>query len=475
MNCSKLGLYGGVAIACLVAMAPLGCEDPSTGSGVTADGGGVFAPDGGSGNPNVVDPPVASECVAPTKGPTMHGGGSTSDPESDVWTADASPHILPYDTTIYKTVTIEPCAEVLLAAGRQITVRGKLLAEGTATKRIHIGAKDAAQPWSNIRTLSGTVRLAYSTIDGGGDPLNTNTDIAGMLMMTGTDGTKPTQETLFVDHVTLDGSKSNGAVLSGGAGFAQGSQNLVIKGSTGNPINIAARAAGTLPGGSYTGNGVDAIVLPGGVFVETATLKNLGVPYNVGTPSGAAGDLRVEGPAAGPVSTLTIEAGVHLRFKKGGGFAVSYAGGDTPATAALIAIGGPADKQIVFTSWETAPAAGDWLGISFGLVPLPTNKLDNVRVEYAGGLSGTENASCRMSGEDAANNAAIRVFGPPPSQFITNTTIANSASYGIERAWRANNVTDFLPTNTFEQVVKCNETFPKDPNGVCPTTWPCVK
>lgn len=154
MNGSKLGLYGGVAMACLVAMAPLGCEDPSTGSGVTANGGGVFAVDGGGGNPNVVDPPVASECVAPTKGPTMHGGGSTSDPENDVWTADGSPHILPYDTTIYKTVTIEPCAEVLLAAGRQITVRGKLLAEGTATKRIHVGAKDAAQAWSNIRTLA---------------------------------------------------------------------------------------------------------------------------------------------------------------------------------------------------------------------------------------------------------------------------------------------------------------------------------
>ena len=473
MNCSKLGLYGGIAMASLLALAPLGCENPSTGSGVAPDGGGVFQPDGGGAN--VVDPPVASECVPPTKGPTMHQGGSSSDPDNDVWTADGSPHILPYDTTIYKTVTIEPCAEVLLAATRAITVRGKLIAEGTATKRIHIGAKDAAQPWSNIRTSNGTVRLAYTTVDGGGDPLNTNVDIAGMLMMTGTDGTMPTQETLFVDHVTLSGSKSNGAVLSAGAGFAQGSQNLVIQGSTSNPINIAARAAGTLPAGSYTGNGVDAIVLPGGVFVESATLKNLGVPYNIGTPSGAAGDLRVEGPTGGPVSTLTIEPGVKLRFKKAGAFYVSFAPGNTPATAALIAVGGPAEKQIVFTSWETSPAAGDWLGISFGLIPLATNKLDNVRVEYAGGLSGTENASCRMSGEDAANNAGIRIFGPPPSQFITNTTIANSASYGIERAWRADNVTDFLPTNTFDQVAKCNETFPKDMNGACPTSWPCAK
>ena len=365
-------------------------------------------------------------------------------------------------------------AEVLLAAGRQITVRGKLVAEGTATKRIHIGAKDAGQAFGNIHTSNGTVRLAYTTVDGGGDPLNTNTEIAGMLMVTGTDGTKPTQETLFIDHVTLEGSKSNGAVLSGGAGFAQGSQDLVVHGSTGNPVNIWARASGTLPAGSYTGNGTDAIILPGGVFVESATLKNLGVPYDIGTKTGAAGDLRVEGPQGGAVSTLTIEAGVKLRFKKAGAFSVSYASGTTPATAALIAVG-TADAPIIFTSWEDPPAAGDWLGVSFGLVPLATNHVDFVRVEYAGGLSGTEDASCRASGEDAANNAGIRIFGPPSSEFVTNTTIANSASYGIERAWRADNQTDFLPTNHFEQVAKCNQTFPKDANGACPASWPCDK
>jgi len=36
----------------------------------------------------------------------------------ETWTAAASPHTLKYDTTIYATVTIEACAEVLIAAGR---------------------------------------------------------------------------------------------------------------------------------------------------------------------------------------------------------------------------------------------------------------------------------------------------------------------------------------------------------------------
>ena len=61
-----------------------------------------------------------------------------------------------YDTTVYKTVTIEPCAEVLIADSKTVTVRGKLVAEGTATKRIHIGGKDAGKPYASIRSLAGS-------------------------------------------------------------------------------------------------------------------------------------------------------------------------------------------------------------------------------------------------------------------------------------------------------------------------------
>ena len=59
--------------------------------------------------------------------------------------------------------------------------------------------------------------------------------------------------------------------------------------------------------------------------------------------------------------------------------------------------------------------------------------------------------------------------------FVTNTTIMSSANHGIERAWRSLTKIDFLATNTFEKVAKCNQTFPKDPNGACPTNPPCPK
>lgn len=53
-------------------------------------------------------------------------------------------------------------------------------------------------------------------------------------------------------------------------------------------------------------------------------------------------------------------------------------------------------------------------------------------------------------------DAAIRIFGVPASQFVTNTTIASSASFGIDRGYVSDVKTDFLPTNTFSDIALCN-------------------
>lgn len=469
MKCSNVAAWCALLA---IAMAPLACEDsfPAPNGSVQPTEGGVVNPDGGGGvDGNVVDPPVQSECVPPTKGPTMHGGGSTSDPENEVWTADGSPHILPFDTTVYKTVTIEPCAEVLIADGKQITVRGKLVAEGTASKRIHIGAKDAGKPFANIRTISpATVRLAYTTLDGGGKPLATLPYLAGTLEMAGTIQ-QAVQEILFVDHVTIDGSASNGLVLRDNAGFAAGSNSLVVKGAGAHPMSIWARAVGGIPTGAYTGNAKDQILLPvtsnNEAITETTTLHERGVPYLVGHAT-SGGDLRVDVPAGMPAVTLTIEPGVTMRFKKAGIFRIAVASSTDPARGSLVAVG-TAAKPIVFTSDEAAPAAGDWLGLRFGDVPTATNKLDHVRVEHAGGTSSSGSSSCPDNAENL-NDAAIRMTGTPPAQFITNTTILDSLTNGIDRGYNSAVKLDFLPTNTFTNVALCKQTFPRDDNPGCP-------
>ena len=472
MKSSRIGLC---VVLLTAALAPLGCESSSSSSGnlPTADSGVYTPPDGGD-----LDPPVPSECVAPTKGPTTHGSINAD----ETWTADASPHILPYDTTFYKTVTLEPCAEVLIAEGHSITLRGegKLVAEGTATKRIHIGAKDAGKPFANIRTLApATVRLAYVTIDGGGVPLATTAYLAGTLDFQG-DTLKPTQETLFVDHVTIANSVSNGIALKDNAGFAQGSNALVIKGSAQFPLSIFARSVGGIPTGSYTGNGKDQILLPttsaNETINETTTLHERGVPYLVGHAT-SGGDLRVDIQQGQPGVTLTIEPGVTMRFKKGGVLRIAVASSLSPARGSLVAVGTP-DKPIVFTSDEASPAAGDWLGLRFGDIPTTANKVDYVRVEYAGGTSTSGSGSCPDNSE-LMNDAAIRIGGWPTSQFVTNTEIVGSLTNGIDRGWRDDREKiEFLSTIKFTNVALCNQTYPPNAANVCPQPQdqvPCPK
>ena len=98
----------------------------------------------------------------------------------------------------------------------------------------------------------------------------------------------PTQESLFVDHVTISGSLSNDVQLGSNAGFVKGSDALVIKGSAAHPLSTSARSVGNIPVGNYTGNTIDQILLPvtarNDDVDETTTLHARGVPYMVGTP-----------------------------------------------------------------------------------------------------------------------------------------------------------------------------------------------
>jgi hypothetical protein len=434
----------------------------------------------GSTAPNLILADVASgiaiDCARPTSGPTTHTGSVNT----ETWTADKSPHIISSDITINGTVTIEACAEVLL--GNQVTVgvsaTGKIIASGLPTKPIHIGSSVAGKAFSQIRTFGGgTLHLSYVTIDGGGDPQNTLPYLTGTLDLQGADQTLPSQPTLYVDHVNVRDSKSNGIVLRDGAGFAPGSTNLTVTGSLQFPVSIWSRAVGGLPTGKYTGNSTDEILLPGTASYErvseSTTMHDRGVPYRVGHPT-SFGILQVDAlPSINTPTVLTIEPGVVLRFKKGGMMTVTSGVGTSPALGSLVAIGTP-DKPVIFTSAEPVPAAGDWLGIWYGQLPSATNRTNYARIEYAGGASSSGSDACNVPPIGKQNDAAIRIFGvPAQGQFVTNTTIASSATHGIDRGWRNDFKPSFLPTNTFISIGRCTETYPRDTSGACPMTPPC--
>lgn len=441
-----------------------GCEDST--SAPDADGVTV-TPDGGDAN-------VPSTCAPATGEGTKH----TAPTVNETWTAAGSPHVLEsnYSIPTGVTLTLEPCAVVQLKGAIGISVSGKLVAQGAADKPIRFERGDAAMAWTSLESEAGAeIRLSYTTLEGGGNPNGGPPTQFGALDIRGNQEAAP-QPLLFVDHVTIKGSESLGIWLREGGAFAPGSQDLTITGGASFPMLIWGRASGTVPTGTYTGNASDEIILPasGGLddMKEDTVLRDRGVPYRVGGPTG--GKSLTVG-AVGAVPLLTIEPGVTLRFDKDVRLTVDANTTAEPASGALIAEG-TADKPVTFTSASATPAAGDWVGIVFEGTPDPRSKIAFAKISYAGAGSGISSFDCASPANPGFSNdgAIIIAGGKPASAFVTNTTIENSLGDGIVRGWTGDLV-DLLATNTFAGVARCNQTYPKPVVGACPSPAPCPK
>ncbi len=180
----------------------------------------------------------------------------------------------------------------------------------------------------------------------------------------------------------------------------------------------------------YNGNTDDRIH----VFredVKTAqTWKKLDIPYYMRSSL-----------TYGIDAALTLEAGVSLTFNAGAGLSVSSSG-------SLKAIGTEAEP-ILFTGLEASP--GYWEGIVFRWSNSINNQLDYVTVEYAGAgnvsNSGNIDSSCTS--------------GSPTRFSVTNSTIENSASWGVYKAGTVEdgcNIT--LSNNTYNNNTSGNVNTP---------------
>jgi hypothetical protein len=463
----RIGMGGVVACAMIAGAGCSPSKDTNPG-GADAAMMDVVVPDFDTGPTPEAAGNDGGGCVPPTGTGTSHALEVTA-PET--WTAAASPHVIPNDLNLLAQVTLEPCAVVRIAAKATVTVgtNGSLVANGTAGQPVTIDAQDSQKPWASIRFIGGSGHLSYTTIAHGGDPLNTLPYLAGALDVRGT---------LYVDHVTLTGSASQGIYVNGAGAFDPASSSLVVSGSAGAPIQMSAKSLGGLPSGTYTGNAADQIVVTAegctseAITQGSVTMHDPGVPYVIGNP-GTFGTMCVSAVAGVGMAKLTIEPGVTLKFKKGGVLKIEQFQGTMPASGALVAVG-TVQKPIVFTSAEAVPAPGDWLGIWFGEVPDASDKIDFATVEYAGGVSTSGSDSCSYTPTSGPNDAAIRVFGPPSSELVTNSTILASAGHGIDRGYRSDAKTpDFLATNTFTNVARCKQTYPRDASGACPAVPPC--
>ena len=319
-----------------------GADDPVA-PGV-AEGGTVEGGGGGD------DANVPSTCTPPTGAGTTH---DTSPAADETWTAAGSPHVVTAILSIAagRTLTIEPCAVVQLKPAGGLLVSGKVSAIGAADKRITFERSDASKAWTSIETRKGAeVRLAYTTIEGGGNSNGGRPGQFGMLDIRGDQDIAP-QPILFVDHVTVKGSESLGIWAREGGGFASGSQDLTITGGATFPMTIWGRASGGIPTGSYTGNATDEIFLPANGVLddirEDTTLAARGVPYRVGGDLGGK-MMRVQSTSGTPL--LTIEPGVTMRFAKGVALVVESATTTGPASGALKAAMTSSPQRSISTS-----------------------------------------------------------------------------------------------------------------------------
>ncbi|MCP3064767.1 hypothetical protein LXT21_38950 [Myxococcus sp. K38C18041901] len=403
--------------------------------------------------------PDGKSCPAVSGAAVEHQGLVTT---SETWAA-GSTHVITSNLTLRGQVTVAPCVTVHIAPGASLQVDsgGVLRVEGSKEQPIRFDPDESGRPWGELLIgTGGSARLSWVVFSGGGDP---GAALATVRVNAGAE--LPGPRPLFVQHVTIQNSRGPGIMLNGTAGFAEGSSDLTIR-DAGNearphPMMVNPNALGTLPTGTYTGNVEDTLFVGPSIASSSvyylgadATLKDLGVPY------------RLEGLQVGALNApakLTIEAGAELRFEPETMLRVVF------ANSTLVAAG-TAAKPIVFTSALEHPVVGAWAGISFeGLNP--ESRLESVVVRYAGGPCQCSGFGCNYLPDSFDVSSAILVFQEPAAPFIANARIEYSAGHGILRGWDGAAI-DLATSTTFEHIMECTQTTPKDAGGRCPSEPP---
>jgi hypothetical protein len=426
---------------------------------------------------------IATACGQTDGTVVTHTGNVTA---SETWSGDGVTHLVPASFTISGSavVTIQPCVVVALAQGATITVRdnARLVAAGTSKTRFVVFRRNVAtQAWGTLRGVSETslIDLTWTTLDGGGNFGGmSNPTIAAI----GSGYGSPPAAVLRANNVTIQSSQGVGVYLDANAAFTNDSQLLQITGSGAQPVATTMMSLGSLPSGSYTGNGTNEILIFGpnaNVFADM-TVQDLGVPVRI-----AYGTMSIA-PAVGATApvTLTLRPGVIFKFPRVGlppapGARVTFGTNGNPPNnlVGVLNAVGTAAKPIVFTSGEAVPAPGDWVGV--WLNTATGSRLDYVEINYAGAASSIVSANCRLV--NTPDNAALLIGDfsnqfVPPSNMITNSKITNSAGYGINAMWQAAtfNSVDLTATNLFQNNARCRQTYNGLTSGTCPVGGGCT-
>lgn len=433
---------------------------------------------GDDGPGKLPDAPLADVAVdAPACPPlgagTMHGANVLAD---ETWTAAASPHVVTTSINVRgATLTIEPCAVVRIAPGAIITVgqtpgaaAAAVVARGDAVRGITFERQAAAMPWGSLRAFpTGTLDLEHVRLTGGADPATAQQG-GGTIIGAGPGGNTGLTRQLRLVNVTIENSMGYGVNVQTRGAFSADSANLTITGGGAVPITVDGAAVSTVPAGTYSGE--IRVANAASLLDPDLAFRARGVPYHL---DGSFSMSPMTSVAAGGASTLTIEPGVTIRMNAGTTFALGSSNGALPANifAVRLVAQGTAAAPIVLTSSAATPAAGDWTGLEWHGGAATGNVMSFVRIEYAGGDSGTAGFGCGEGDNDAA--LIIRNWRPDDA-FITSSTFANSARGGIVSGWFSDLAgPSLLGNNTFTAIANgCNVSRWRNANSSCPATPP---
>ncbi|MEO8525218.1 MAG: hypothetical protein ABI460_10910 [Caldimonas sp.] len=422
-----------------------------------------------SGNQPIADVTnVQVTCSAPSSFACGTENGTVVTHSSDIaasetWAGDGTVHRIPNNIAINApaTVTINKCAIVELADNVGIDVRGATSGTSTATL-VSAGndgtngfvtfrssvATGSTHHWRSLRGLNSNSRLDLRfTLISDAAP---NATTAAIQMQGGSTLPDPLLKT---DVVQIQNLAGPGVHLSNAA-FTADSTILYVGGAVGYPIEVPAMALGSIPTGAVlVGNQHDEIFVTENANIFDNLDIRTTLPIRFNTSGVHVGGLA---PSFVPNMTLTLEAGVTLKFAKWstGPTMVTFGdGGQAVDKNAALVVRGTASQPVTLTSDETNPGPGDWAGI--WLRTSNGSQIDHLRIAYAGGDAAIGPASC---GPITARHAAPLLVGDdtdaqylPPSVLITNSTFSNNAgSFAIDSVWQGPAFGPVLTaTNTF--------------------------
>lgn len=273
---------------------------------------------------------------------------------------------------IHGDLTIKPGVVIQFSTDAGLNVRstGSINAEASAAKPIIFTGVDKVKgSWAGIFIEANDVKnkFNYCTIEyAGGAQFNSNGDKGGIILYGGASAE--------IRNCTISKSDDFGINANYGDGEFVFENNTISECTY--PMFVEADYVGSINGGTYTGNNVDAIRIDtyaGAGYVTIAqTWNDLGVPYRV--KQGGMIEVRQV--------SLNISPGVEMDFETGSGIMVLD-------NSSLVAVGTP-DNLIRFRGSDGLP--GSWRNIEFHYTQSPLNEIGYAVIEHAGSANDAEGA-----------------------------------------------------------------------------------